>query len=91
MKAKRCERCAHLRRFEVRSPPVANAVIDHPVLLNTILTAQYLSNTQSQSKLNTPNKNFRKHTLEAQRLVVIRDVDQDYSGTAFLFFLRIFV
>lgn len=79
MKAKRS---AHLRRFEVRSPPVANAVIDHPVLLNTILTAQYLSNTQSQSKLNTPSKNFRKHTLEAQRLAVIRDVDWDYSGTA---------
>lgn len=36
-------------------------------------------------KLNIPSKNFRKHTLEAQRLFVIRDVDQDYSGTAFLF------
>lgn len=43
----------YLWRFKVRSPPVTNAVINHPVLLNTILTTQYLPKIQLQSKLLT--------------------------------------
>lgn len=55
----------HLWRFKVRSPPVTNAVINHPVLLNTILATQYLPKIQLQSKLWVTQVNFfRKHILE---------------------------
>jgi len=46
----------HLWRFKVWSPPVTNAVINHPVLLDAILTAQDLSNTATVKTLNTPSK-----------------------------------
>lgn len=46
----------HLWRFKVWSPPVTNAVIDHPVLLDAILTAQDLSNTATVKSPNTTSR-----------------------------------
>lgn len=52
----------HLWRFKVWSPPVTNAVINHPVLLDTILTAQDLSNTATVKTLNTTSKTVEMHS-----------------------------
>lgn len=48
-----------LRRFKIWSPPVPNAIINDPVLQNSILTTQYLS-----KRNDTASKQLNTHTHE---------------------------
>ena len=49
-----------LRRFKVWSPPVTNAVINDPVLQDSILTTQYLPkrNNTASKQLNIPTLQY---------------------------------
>lgn len=59
----------HLWRFKVWPPPVTNAVINHPVLLDAILTAQDLSNTATVRTLNTPSNTVESAFWQHEELL----------------------